>query len=89
MRTRTCAVGEQQQALRLGGEWRAMTDKAPERKMASQANIETPGAKTKAPDWAGGLRRLYDSVVEEPLPDSFARLLEELDKGPKSDGGHA
>ena len=32
-----------------------------------------------SPDWASGLRRLYDSVVEEPLPDSFSKLLEDLD----------
>ena len=32
-----------------------------------------------SPDWASGLRRLYDSVVEEPLPDSFSKLLDELD----------
>ena len=33
-----------------------------------------------APDWASGLRRLYDSVVDEPLPDSFAKLLDDLDR---------
>ena len=33
----------------------------------------------KSPDWAAGLRRLYDSVVEEPLPDSFSDLLDKLD----------
>ncbi|MET0179363.1 MAG: NepR family anti-sigma factor [Novosphingobium sp.] len=33
-----------------------------------------------SPDWASGLRRLYDSVVEEPLPDSFAQLLDKLDE---------
>ena len=32
-----------------------------------------------SPDWASGLRRLYDSVVEEPLPDSFSKLLDDLD----------
>ena len=32
-----------------------------------------------SPDWASGLRRLYDSVVEEPLPDLFSKLLEDLD----------
>ena len=32
-----------------------------------------------SPDWASGLRRLYDSVVEEPLPDAFAKLLDDLD----------
>ena len=31
------------------------------------------------PDWANGLRQLYDSVVEEPLPDSFKDLLSRLD----------
>ena len=31
------------------------------------------------PDWANGLKRLYDSVVEEDLPDSFKDLLAQLD----------
>jgi hypothetical protein len=31
------------------------------------------------PDWTDGLKRLYDSVVEEPLPDSFKDLLSRLD----------
>ena len=31
------------------------------------------------PDWANGLRQLYDSVVEEDLPDSFKDLLSQLD----------
>lgn len=35
--------------------------------------------KQKDPEWASGLRRLYDSVVEEPLPDSFMDLLNQLD----------
>lgn len=36
-------------------------------------------ARANSPEWADGLRRLYDSVVEEPLPDSFAQLLDKLD----------
>lgn len=32
------------------------------------------------PGWADGLRKLYDSVVEEPLPDSFNDLLKKLDQ---------
>ena len=36
-------------------------------------------ARQAAPDWASGLRRLYDQVVEEPLPDSFSQLLSKLD----------
>ena len=39
----------------------------------------------KKPEWADGLRQLYDSVVDEPLPDSFEDLLSKLDdKGDKS-----
>ncbi len=37
-----------------------------------------------APEWAAGLRRLYDAVVEEPLPDSFSQLLEQLDRNGES-----
>ncbi|MBD2840790.1 NepR family anti-sigma factor [Erythrobacter rubeus] len=33
-----------------------------------------------SPEWADGLRHLYDSVVEEPLPDSFKDLLAQLDE---------
>ncbi len=32
-----------------------------------------------APEWANGLRQLYDSVVDEPLPDTFKDLLEQFD----------
>ena len=46
--------------------------------------MKTTGARrrdgAKPPEWASGLRRLYDSVVDEPLPDSFARLLDQLDE---------
>ncbi|KLI64388.1 NepR family anti-sigma factor [Aurantiacibacter marinus] len=31
------------------------------------------------PDWASGLKRLYDSVLDEPLPDTFKDLLSQLD----------
>ncbi|WP_311202088.1 NepR family anti-sigma factor [Novosphingobium mangrovi (ex Huang et al. 2023)] len=31
------------------------------------------------PGWASGLRKLYNSVIEEPLPDSFQDLLKKLD----------
>lgn len=45
---------------------------------------QTPGLspeirKDGEPGWAGGLRKLYNSVVEEPLPDSFKDLLKKLD----------
>lgn len=39
--------------------------------------------KIQGHDWAAGLKRLYDSVVEEPIPDSFKDLLSKLDSGTK------
>lgn len=44
---------------------------------------------TEGPEWADGLRQLYDSVVDEPLPDSFKNLLDQLDqsKGRKKGAG--
>mgnify|MGYP007116549485 CR=1 FL=1 len=47
--------------------------------MKTTGSQRRSGAKASSPEWATGLRRLYDSVVEEPLPDSFARLLDQLD----------
>ena len=42
----------------------------------------SPRDRRKAnPEWADGLRQLYDSVLNEPLPDSFADLLARLDEG--------
>ena len=45
------------------------------------------------PAWASGLKQLYDSVVDEPLPDSFSDLLarfdEDEDAGDTPDGGDA
>lgn len=39
------------------------------------------GAKPQGelPGWTNGLRRLYDEVVEEDLPDSFRDLIARLD----------
>ena len=33
----------------------------------------------RKPGWTAGLKQLYDSVVDEPLPDSFEDLLKKLD----------
>lgn len=40
----------------------------------------SPVRARQQPEWADGLRKLYDAVVEEPLPDSFRDLLDQLDK---------
>ena len=37
----------------------------------------------RGPEWASGLKQLYDSVVEEPLPDAFKDLLSRLDEAKK------
>jgi hypothetical protein len=37
--------------------------------------------KKGGPDWTSGLKRLYDNVVEEPIPDAFKDLLAKLDDG--------
>jgi len=39
--------------------------------------------KKPRPEWAEGLRHLYDSVLNEPLPDSFADLISKLDETDK------
>lgn len=44
------------------------------------------GARERPPEWADGLKQLYDSVVEEALPDSFKDLLDQLDAIPLSCG---
>ncbi|QZD86601.1 NepR family anti-sigma factor [Qipengyuania psychrotolerans] len=45
---------------------------------AGKSRKSDSGADDK-PQWANGLRQLYDSVVEEPLPDQFKDLLAKLD----------
>jgi len=37
----------------------------------------------RGPEWASGLKQLYDSVVDEPLPDAFKDLLTRLDDAKK------
>src|SRR5262245_54020696 len=36
--------------------------------------------RTNEPGWAQGLRKLYNSVLDEPIPDSFDDLLKKLDR---------
>jgi len=44
------------------------------------------GARRRPPEWADGLKQLYDSVVEEALPDSFKDLIDRLDAIPPARG---
>jgi hypothetical protein len=56
-----------------------MNDSGKGKAVEAHGKADRPGQR---PDWADGLRKLYDSVVEEPLPDSFRDLLDKLDKHP-------
>jgi len=47
------------------------------RKPIAKAQTKT----RRGPEWASGLKQLYDSVVDEPLPDAFKDLLTRLDSG--------
>ena len=49
--------------------------------MAANRNQDGAGntSRQRAPEWADGLKQLYDSVVEEDLPDAFKDLLDRLD----------
>jgi len=42
------------------------------------------GTKQSKPAWAEGLKRMYNEVVDEQLPDEFTALLKQLDQA--SDG---
>jgi hypothetical protein len=46
------------------------------KKTKAQRQPSSPGRK---PAWAEGLKRMYDSVVDEKIPDDFAELLKKLD----------
>jgi len=54
---------------------------------ASSGRGGAGGSSADKPDWADGLKQLYDSVVEEPLPDSFRDLLDQLDDTDGRDQG--
>jgi hypothetical protein len=54
---------------------------APENKHAKDAHAsKRDDSQESSPEWANGLRQLYDSVVDEPLPDSFNDLLAQFDE---------
>jgi hypothetical protein len=55
------------------------TDKQQPDRSAEQRDAAAAKSASAAPAWSDGLRKLYDSVVEEPLPDSFKDLLSKLD----------
>lgn len=58
-------------------------DKAKEKAARPMRTAKSGEGKRPRPEWADGLRHLYDSVLNEPLPDSFADLIAKLDDSEK------
>ncbi len=52
-----------------------------ERNQIAKGQQSASGDHVKEPEWASGLKQLYDSVVEEPLPQELTDLLSQLDDG--------
>ncbi|MEL7188070.1 MAG: NepR family anti-sigma factor [Pseudomonadota bacterium] len=57
-----------------------------EKSSNSSQGSDSPKGKSDDPDWAAGLKQLYDAVVEEDLPDAFKDLLAQLDDAPPECG---
>ncbi len=55
--------------------------KSPALDSVAATGPRTKGFASESPQWANGLKQIYDSVLEEPLPDSFKDLLSKLDDG--------
>lgn len=60
-------------------EGEALTERMSKEQPMNPGQQRRKGGKTRPPEWADGLKRLYDSVLDEPLPDNFADLLNKLD----------
>ena len=56
----------------------AMSDN--DKKPATPPSSTSGDKSAEEPKWAKGLKNLYSSVVDEPLPDTFKDLLAKLDE---------
>ena len=59
---------------------------ASNQRQGGNAQRSDSSASQRPPEWADGLKQLYDSVVEEDLPDAFRDLLDRLDQIPSQRG---
>ena len=64
-----------------------ITEMTGQNRVKQEHMSDEPMRSRKRPEWAAGLRQLYDSVVEEPLPDSFGDLLSRFDDNDRDDSG--
>lgn len=69
-----------------GYDKRFMSSQPPSNGRGPDGKATSSGSQAQRPGWADGLRQLYDSVVDEPLPDTFKDLLNRLDSDQADDG---
>lgn len=55
------------------------SDKDKDSKKMARGSSVNSSKKPAPPGWASGLRQLYNSVLDEPLPDNFKDLIAKLD----------
>lgn len=61
------------------------TDHDPHKRHKGDASASDAGTKSDdGPAWTSGLKQLYNSVVDEPLPDAFKDLLAQFDESDDS-----
>jgi hypothetical protein len=48
----------------------------------------TPQSEQVLPGWALGLRKLYQSVVDQPMPSGFGDLIVRLNRAPEQGSAH-
>lgn len=63
----------------------ALSHSPGERRPVRRPDLRLVSSKVREPGWANGLRDLYNTVLNEPLPGSFDDLLKKFDD-PESDG---
>ncbi len=56
------------------------SDDSPESGKKCESSNDKGTNPAETPAWTSGLKQLYDSVVDEPLPDQFKDLLAQLDE---------
>ena len=56
----------------------------PDAKSSPRLGRDENGDPMSQPQWADSLRSLYDSVVDEPIPDTFKDLLAQFDEPQKA-----
>ncbi len=66
----------------MSGDKKTERAKAPAKGTApGESKAPDKGTRQRDAEWTQGLKKLYNSVVDEPMPDSFRDLLSKLDDG--------